>query len=120
MSKHSHPMIYMKGFTAADMVDVMDFVYHGEIYIYQDDLDWFLALAEELQLKGLASSKIFFYYLKLLGTVKLNPSGGFREPENPVNSPMNSNQKQLNIPKQEVVQHQATTKKNVMMNILKI
>ena len=34
----------------------MDFVYHGETNIYQEDLDGFLALAEELQLKGLARS----------------------------------------------------------------
>ena len=34
----------------------MDFIYHGEANIYQEDLDAFLSLAEELQLKGLAPS----------------------------------------------------------------
>ena len=34
----------------------MDFIYHGEANIYQEDLDGFLALAEDLQLKGLAGS----------------------------------------------------------------
>ena len=90
MSKHSHPIIYMKGFKAAVLVAVVDFIYHGEVNIYQDDLDGFLALAEELQLKGLAGSK--------------------SEPENPVNSPITSNQRHLYIPKQEIVQLEATTK----------
>ena len=35
----------------------MDFIYYGEANIYQNDLDGFLALAEELQLKGLAKSE---------------------------------------------------------------
>ena len=35
----------------------MDFIYYGEANIYQEDLDRFLALAEELQLKGLVKSE---------------------------------------------------------------
>jgi hypothetical protein len=31
----------------------VDFIYHGEANIFQEDLDGFLALAEELQLQGL-------------------------------------------------------------------
>ena len=53
-NKHSHPMIYMRGVKAKDLVAIVDFIYHGEANIYQDDLDGFLILAEELQLKGLA------------------------------------------------------------------
>ena len=51
---HSHPMIYMRGLKAKDLVAIVDFIYHGEADIYQEDLDGFLAIAEELQLKGLA------------------------------------------------------------------
>ena len=43
-------MVYMGG-------GVVDFIYHGEANIYQEDLDVFLALAEELQLKGLAGAQ---------------------------------------------------------------
>ena len=53
-NKHSHPMIYMRGLKAKDLEAILDFIYHGEANIYQEDLDGFLALAEELQLKGLA------------------------------------------------------------------
>ena len=56
-NKHPHPLFYMRGIKAKDMVAVVDFIYTGEANIYQDDLDGFLALAEELQLKGLAGSQ---------------------------------------------------------------
>ncbi len=32
---------------------MLDFMYHGEANIFQDDLNDFLVLAEELQIKGL-------------------------------------------------------------------
>ena len=50
-------MIYMRGLKANDLVAIVDFIYHGEASIYQEDLNGFLALAEELQLKGLAGSQ---------------------------------------------------------------
>ena len=52
-NKHSHPMIYMRGLKTKDLEALVDFIYYGEANIYQEDLDDFLALAEELQLKGL-------------------------------------------------------------------
>ena len=53
-NKHTHPLIYMRGMKSKDLMAVIDFVYHGETNIYQDNLDSFLAIAEELELKGLA------------------------------------------------------------------
>ena len=50
-------MIYMKGLKEKDLVAIVDFIYHGETNIYQDNLDEFLELAEELQSKGLAGYK---------------------------------------------------------------
>ena len=55
-TKHPHPMIYMKGLKSKELINIMDFIYHGEVSIYQEDLDGFLVLAEELQLKGLTGS----------------------------------------------------------------
>ena len=55
-NKNSHPIIYMRGLKAKDLVALVDFIYHGETNIFQDDLDAFLALAEDLQLKGLTGS----------------------------------------------------------------
>ena len=50
-------MIYMRGVRAKDLVAIMDFIYQGETNIYQEDLDGFLALAEELKLKGLTGAQ---------------------------------------------------------------
>ena len=39
-----------------DLVAIMDFLYNGEANVFQESLDAFLALAEELKLKGLSGS----------------------------------------------------------------
>ena len=52
-NKHAHPLIYMRGMKSEDLVAIIDFLYCGEANIFQENLDSFLAIAEELQLKGL-------------------------------------------------------------------
>ena len=52
-SKHPHPLIYLRGFQSKDFLSILDFLYFGEANVYQEDLDSFLAIAEEIQLKGL-------------------------------------------------------------------
>ena len=52
-NKHPHPLIYMRGLKSEDLVAILDFLYCGEANVYQKNLDSFLAIAEELQLKGL-------------------------------------------------------------------
>ena len=52
-NKHKHPMIYMRGVKSEDLLAIVYFLYRGEANIFQDNLDSFLAIAEELQLKGL-------------------------------------------------------------------
>ena len=52
-NKHPHPLIYLKGFRSKDLAAILDFLYFGEANVYQEDLDSFLAIAEELKLKGL-------------------------------------------------------------------
>ena len=51
-SKHPHPLIYLKGFQSKDFVSILDFLYFGEANVYQEDFDSFLAIAEEIELKG--------------------------------------------------------------------
>ena len=41
-----------------DLVAIIDFLYYGEANIYQDNLDVFLAKADELHLKGLSDNYI--------------------------------------------------------------
>ena len=52
-NKHIHPLIYMRGVKSDDLLAIVDFLYCGEANVHQQNLDSFLAIAEELQLKGL-------------------------------------------------------------------
>ena len=56
-NKHPHPLIYLRGFRSEDMAAILDFIYFGEANVYQDNLDSFLAIAEELKLQGITGSE---------------------------------------------------------------
>ena len=47
-------IIYMRGLKRSDLEAILDFLYHGEVSIPEKELNCFMSLAEELQLKGLA------------------------------------------------------------------
>ena len=52
-SRHPEPMIYMRGLKSEDLSAMIDFLNSGETNVLQDNLVSFIALADELQLKGL-------------------------------------------------------------------
>ena len=54
--KHPNPLIYMRSLNSRDISSILDFLYLGEAKICQENLDNFLALAGELQLKGLTGT----------------------------------------------------------------
>merc|ERR1712204_34994 len=56
-NKHPHPLIYMRGLKSKDLMAILDFLYYGEANIYQERIDAFLAIAEELKLKGLTGNE---------------------------------------------------------------
>ena len=56
-NKHPRPLIYMRGVQSLDLLAIIDFLYYGEANVYQENLDSFLAIAEELKLKGLTGQK---------------------------------------------------------------
>ena len=53
---HTHLLIFMRGLKSDDLMAIMDFLYLGEANVFQESLEPFLALAEELQLKGLTGT----------------------------------------------------------------
>merc|ERR1712129_22493 len=55
-NKHPHPLIYMRGMKSEDLVAIMDFLYYGEAKVYQESVNTFMAIAEKLELKGLAGN----------------------------------------------------------------
>jgi len=57
-NKHPHTLIYMRGIRSEDLVAMIDFLYLGEANVFQENLDSFLSVANELQLKGLMGSGV--------------------------------------------------------------
>jgi len=54
---HQHPLLYLKGIKFADLESVLNFMYHGEVNVAQDQLNSFLQVAEDLRVKGLTQNK---------------------------------------------------------------
>ena len=54
---HQHPLLYLKGVRFTDMQAVLNFMYHGEVNVAQEELNSFLAVAEELRVKGLTQNQ---------------------------------------------------------------
>ena len=55
-NKKPHPLIFMRGVKYDELTAVVDFLYCGETNVYQENLDAFLSIAGDLQLKGLTSA----------------------------------------------------------------
>ena len=54
---HSHPLIYLKGIKFSDVEAVLTFIYQGEVNVEETNLNTFLEVAQELEVKGLGSGK---------------------------------------------------------------
>ena len=48
-TSHSNPLIYLNGFSSKYLLLMMDYIYEGEIQIFQNDLDSFLETAQKLR-----------------------------------------------------------------------
>ena len=55
--KHAHPLLCLDEVTSADLQNILDYMYNGQIQIYHDKLDRFLSLAQRFRLEGLLSNK---------------------------------------------------------------
>ena len=56
-NKHPHPLIFMRGVKFDVLLAILDFLYRGEANVFQENLDSFLAFAEDLQLRGLMGKR---------------------------------------------------------------
>ena len=56
IKKHPQPLIYMRGIKSGDLKTLMDFLYLGETTVQEEDVENFLELGKEFQLKGLTES----------------------------------------------------------------
>ena len=55
-NKHQNPLLCLEGISSDDLNNILDYVYHGEVNIYQDNLDRFFNIAERFKLEGLLSN----------------------------------------------------------------
>ena len=54
---HSHPLIYLSGVDSTSLQLILDYIYEGQVQIYQEHLDIFLDVAQKLQVFGLLGEK---------------------------------------------------------------
>ena len=55
-SPHEHPLIYLYGVSSTSIKFILDYVYQGEVQIYQNQLNLFLDTAEKLKISGLITA----------------------------------------------------------------
>merc|ERR1712217_766978 len=84
---HQHPLLYLKGVKFRDLQAVLDFMYHGEVNVAQEELNSFLAVAEELQVKGLTQNSPENESSQESGQTKALPTHNFQRPRPPKLSP---------------------------------
>jgi len=53
---HQHPLLYLKGVKYKELLCVLNFMYQGEVNVAQEELNSFLAVAEDLRVKGLTQN----------------------------------------------------------------
>ena len=54
---HANPLLYLGGIPSTYLRLVMDYIYQGELQIYQEHLDNFLDVAQKLGIEGLLSNQ---------------------------------------------------------------
>jgi len=53
---HQHPLLFLKGVKYKELLSVLNFMYMGEVNVAQEELNSFLAVAEDLRVKGLTQN----------------------------------------------------------------
>ena len=53
---HSHPLLCLDGIKSDELQFVLDYIYQGEVQIFQEQLDRFLNIAQKLSLEGLTAT----------------------------------------------------------------
>ena len=55
-NQHSHPLLCLDGIKSEELQFVLDYIYQGEVQIFQEQLDRFLQIAQKLSLEGLTAA----------------------------------------------------------------
>ena len=57
---NAHPLLCLDGISSGDLNNIMDYIYNGEVQIFQENLDRFLNVAQRLKLEGLMENDAGF------------------------------------------------------------
>ena len=55
-SPHKHPLIYLSGISSINLNLILDYVYLGEVQLFQEQLDDFLLASSKLKISGLTGN----------------------------------------------------------------
>ena len=57
-SSHANPLLYLSGISSVNLGYLLDYIYFGEVNLFQDQLDSFLDSAQKLEIEGLLGSNL--------------------------------------------------------------
>ena len=104
-SQHNKPMLYFWGIKARDLSSVVDFIYKGQVEVYQSDLPDFLEVASMLAIKGLGIENTGIKRQnKFKSKFQLDP---LSEQNIPTNSDIKGSNEVLQIKNETVVEMEA-------------
>ena len=55
---NAHTLLCLNGVSSDDLRNIMDYIYNGEVQIFQENLDNFLNIAQRLKLEGLIGNNV--------------------------------------------------------------
>ena len=53
MNNNSNPLLYLSGVSSVNLKMILDYIYHGEVKLFQEQIDSFLESAQKLEVEGL-------------------------------------------------------------------
>ena len=56
-STHANPLVYLSGVSSVNLSFILDYIYYGEVKLFQEQLDCFLESAQKLEIEGLLGDK---------------------------------------------------------------
>ena len=56
-NKHQHPLLFLRNVSMKTLRSLLNFIYLGRTEVEQDDLEEFLGIAKDLEIKGLSNDK---------------------------------------------------------------
>jgi len=109
--KSAEPLIFLRQVSYQDLASVVDFMYYGQADVQQENLNSFLALAEEFELKGLARHDTSDEFYQINGqnkgketatiSLKLKVSD-FEQPNASINSNRKKSSKQMGTKEEDL------------------